>query len=88
MATASGVGFTVITNACGVPGQPLAVGVTEIVPDIGATPAFVAVNAGNVLPLPLAPNPIAVLSLVHVNVVPATLLVKFRVPVFTVAPLQ
>ena len=82
------MGLTVIINVCGAPAQPLAVGVTVIVPDIGAVPALVAVKVGNVLPEPLAPKPIAVLLFVQLNVVPATLLVKFKVPVGTNVPLQ
>ena len=88
VATAFGIGFTVIINVCGAPGQLLAVGVTVIVPAIGAVPALVAVKVGNELPEPLAPNPMAVLLFVHVNVVPAKLLVKFKVPVGTNVPLQ
>jgi hypothetical protein len=53
----------------------LAVGVTVIVEEIGAAPAFVAVNPA-IFPAPLAPKPIAVLELVHANVAPATLLVN------------
>jgi hypothetical protein len=49
----------------GVPVQPLAVGVTVMVPVIGAVVVLVAVKLA-MLPEPLAPNPIAVLSLVHV----------------------
>ena len=47
------------------PGQPAAVGVTVIVPDIGVEPALVAVNDG-MLPEPLAAKPIAVLLFVQV----------------------
>ncbi len=88
VATAFGIGLTVITNVCGAPGQPLAVGVTVIVPDIAAFVPLVAVKVGNELPEPLAPNPMAILLFVHANVVPATLLVKFKVPVGTNVPLQ
>jgi len=88
VATAFGVGFTVMVNVCGVPGQPFADGVTVIFPEIGAVPGFVAVNVGNVEPFPLAPSPMAVFEFVQLNVVPATLLVKFSVPVDTVALLQ
>jgi hypothetical protein len=51
--------------------HPFAVGVTVIVAEIGAAVALVAVKEG-ILPEPLAARPIAVLLLVHVNVVPAT----------------
>ena len=59
-----GVGLTVIVNETEVPVQPLAVGVTVIVPVIGAVVVLVAVN-GLIFPLPLAPKPIAVLVLVQ-----------------------
>jgi hypothetical protein len=59
------VGLTVIVKVLGVPVQPLAVGVTVMVPVIGAVVVLVAVKLA-MLPDPLAPNPIAVLSLVHV----------------------
>ena len=52
---------------------------------------MVVVNVGNELPAPLAPNPIATLLFVQVNVVvPAGVFVevKFSVPVVTVVPLQ
>ena len=59
-----GVGFTVMVKVRGVPLQvaPALVydGVTVIVPDIGVVPALVAVKLG-MLPLPLAPKPIAIL---------------------------
>ena len=48
-----GKGLMVIVYVEGVPGQPFAVGVTVIVPEIGAPPALVAVNEG-VLPTPEA----------------------------------
>ena len=81
----AGVGFTVMVYVEGVPGQPLAVGVTVIVAVIGAVPALVAVKAG-VLPVPLAARPIAALELVHAKVVPATPLVKLLAA--TAPPLQ
>ena len=52
---------------------------------MGIEPVLVAVNPG-ILPLPLAPSPIAVLELVHVKVPPEGMLVKFVAP--TVALLQ
>ena len=58
-----GVGFTVIVKFCGVPAQvaPALVydGVTVMVAVIGVVPALVTVKLG-MLPLPLAPKPIAV----------------------------
>jgi len=65
------VGLTVIVNVCGVPGQPLAVGVTVMVAVTGAAVALVAVNDA-MLPEPLAARPMAVLLFVQVNVVPLT----------------
>ena len=54
-----------IVNVCGVPEQPLAVGVTVIVVEIAAAPPLVAVNAG-VPPVPLADdNPTPVLLFVQ-----------------------
>ena len=55
----------------GVPAHPFAVGVTVTVAVIGEGVALVAVNDG-ILFEPLAARPIAVLLLVHVNVVPLT----------------
>jgi hypothetical protein len=60
-----------VVNVVGVPVHPFAVGVTVIVAVIGEVVALIAVNAG-ILPEPLAASPIAVLLLVHVNVVPVT----------------
>ena len=72
-----GVGLTVIVKLIGVPPQaPGAVGVTVIVPLIGAAVPLVAVKLA-ILPVPLAANPIAGLLFVQLNVVPATALVKF-----------
>ena len=59
-----GDGSTLKLNVAGVPGQEAAVGVTVIRPEILVVPALVAVN--DILPLPLAGRPIAVLLLVHV----------------------
>jgi len=56
-----------------------------MVPEITVAPAFVAVNEG-IFPLPLAPNPIAVLEFVHVNVAPVGVLVNAEAE--TVAPLH
>ena len=55
----------------GVPVHPFVVGVTVIVLVIGEDVALVAVNDG-ILFETLAARPIAVLLLVHVNVVPLT----------------
>lgn len=79
------LGFTVIVNVIGAPVQPFALGVTVIVPDIAVVPALVAVKLG-ILPVPLAPRPIAVLEFVHANVVPGVRLVKFTAVV--AAPAQ
>ena len=59
-----GVGLTVIVKVDGRPGQPVEVGVTVIVPVIGAFVALVAVNEA-ISPVPLAGNPIAVLVFVQ-----------------------
>ena len=79
------VGFTVIVNVSGVPGQLLAVGVTVIVATTGATPRFVAVKDG-ILPLPLAASPMPGSLFVHAKEVPDTGLVSGIAAV--VAPLQ
>lgn len=70
-----GRGFIVMVNVVAGPVQPLNVGTTEIVLVIGALVALADVNAGK-LPVPLAPNPIAVLLFVHAKVAPAGVLVK------------
>ena len=81
-----GVGFTVIVNVIAVPAQPAAVmGVTVIVAVIGAAVLLVAIKPG-ILPCPVAASPIAVLLLVQLNIVPATVPVKFTAAVAT--PLQ
>jgi len=51
-------------------------GVTVMVAEIGDVPVLVAVNEA-ISPDPLADKPIAVLELVHENVPPAGVLVKF-----------
>ena len=72
-----GAGLTVMVKDSGVPGQPLIVGVTVIVPLIAVFPALVAVNEA-IFPVPLAANPIAVLSFVQLYVTPLVMLpVKF-----------
>ena len=64
-------GLTVMLNGSGVPGQPLAVGVTVTVAVMAVVPMLVAGNDA-ILPLPEAPKPIAVLLFPHANVVPVT----------------
>ena len=59
-----GVGLTVMVKETGVPGQPLAVGVTSIVPVIAVFPVLVAVNEA-ISPVPLAAKPMAVLVFVQ-----------------------
>ena len=55
-----GIGLTVSTKDIGVPEQEKpafeALGVTEMVPEIGAVPAFVAEKAG-ILPVAPVPKP-------------------------------
>lgn len=60
----TGVGFTVIVNVIGVPGQPLATGVTVIVATSGALVILVATKLG-MSPEPAGARPIAGLSLVQ-----------------------
>ena len=57
-----GVGLTVIVNVIGVAEHEPLVAVTVIVLVIGDAVAFVAVKAA-ILPVPLAPKPIAVFEL-------------------------
>ncbi len=83
--TTTGVGLTVIVYEAGVPGQPLAVGVTVIVAITGSAELFVPVNAG-VSPIPLAESPILASELIHSNVAPGVVLVKFEAAI--AAPLQ
>lgn len=75
-----GVGFTVIVNVVGDPGQPLIVGVTVILAVTGVFPVFMVVNAG-IFPEPPAAKPIDGVLLVQLYVAPATNPVKF---IFTV----
>ena len=58
-----GSGTTVIVKLVEAPVQPLTTGVTVIVAIIGDAPAFVAVK--EILPEPLAANPMFVLLLVQ-----------------------
>ena len=85
MVFTAGVGFTVMVKVSGVPGHPLAVGVTVMVAVTGAVPVLVAVKAP-MLPLPDAPKPMEASLFVHAYVVPVTLPVKFTAVV--VAPLH
>jgi hypothetical protein len=66
-----GLGLTVMVYVIGVPGQPLADGVTVIVAVMGDEVPLVAVKDGT-LPVPDAPRPMAVLEFVHAKVVPDT----------------
>ena len=82
---ATGLGLTVMVYVTGFPAHPNKVGVTVIVPVIAAPVALVALKAGT-FPVPAPPNPIEVLLLVHVNVAPTGVLVKF--PTGTASPDQ
>lgn len=71
VAVTVGLGLMVIVNVIGVPehtGVAVALlvnlGVTVMVAVIGVVPALDPVNTG-IVPVPLAPNPIAVLLLLH-----------------------
>ena len=66
IALTAGVGFTVIVNVLGVPGQPVEIltGVTVIVATTGVVPALVAVKLG-ILPVPAPPKPIEGWLFVH-----------------------
>jgi len=70
-ADAFGVGLTVTAAVAVVPSQPrppnVNVGVTVILPEIGDVPLLVPVNPDMLLPVPLAPRPIDVLSFDHIN---------------------
>jgi hypothetical protein len=67
----TGVGFTVIVKVIVGPGQPLAIGVTVIVATSGALVLLVAMKLG-MSPLPAGARPMAGLSFVQLNTVPAT----------------
>ena len=71
----AGEGLTVIVNACGVPGQPAAAGVTVRFATTGEVPLFIAVKE-SIFPVPLAARPMLVLSFVQVKVVLSTVPVK------------
>lgn len=70
-----GTGLTVMVKVVLGPVQPATVAVTVMVEVIGLAVLFVATNVGND-PDPLAPNPIAVFELVHVNVPPVGVLLN------------
>ena len=59
-----GVGFTVIVKLCGLPLQPLATGVTVIVPVVATVPLFKAVNEA-IVPVPVVASPILPLLFVQ-----------------------
>jgi hypothetical protein len=63
-AVTAGVGFTVTVKLCAVPAQPLAEGVTVMVPAMAEVPPLVPVNAA-MLPVPDAPRPMAGLLFVQ-----------------------
>ena len=77
---AVGVGFTVIVNVSGVPGQVLAVGVTVMVAVTGTVPVFTALNEA-IFPLPLAAKPMEGALFVQAKDVPATGPAKFTAAV-------
>ena len=80
VAVATGEGWTVMVNVFEDPVQPFADGVTVIVATTAVVPLFVAVKEA-ILPVPLAANPMLVLSLVQLNVVPVTAPVNVTVDV-------
>ena len=74
-----------MVNVCGMPGQPAADGVTDIVAVTGALVKLMAVKAG-IFPLPEAAKPIDVLLFVQLKVVP--LIAPEKVTRFVDAPLH
>jgi hypothetical protein len=84
-----GAGFTVTLKVELVPVQPtpelVKLGVTVMRAEIGAAPVLVPTKEG-MEPLPLAPNPMAVLLFVHSNVAPVTADEKVMTP--ELEPLQ
>jgi hypothetical protein len=76
-----GVGYMVTVKLITVPEHPFKVGVTFIVPVIFAPVPFAGAFHPEIFPVPLAPNPIAVLEFVHEYVAPAGLLEKFMLPI-------
>ncbi len=83
--SSTGLGLTVMLKEEGVPGHPLAVGVTETVAVTGNNVLLVAVNEG-MFPVPLEARPIDASELIQSNVVPCVMLVKFDAAI--AAPLQ
>jgi len=76
-----GVGFTVMVNVIGTPGQPVADdGVTVMVAVTGAPVMFVAMKLG-ILPVPAPPKPIDGVLLVHTKNTPGIEVVKFTAAV-------
>jgi hypothetical protein len=65
-----GVIFTVMVKVTGVPLQPFAFGVTVTVEVKGPVVVLVPTKEA-MFPVPLAPNPVAVLLFVQLNVAPA-----------------
>ena len=65
-------GLTITVKITGGPVHPFAEGVTVICAFIGSVVPFVVVNAGILLPVPPADNPIAGLLFDQVKVVPGT----------------
>jgi hypothetical protein len=63
-AATAGVGLTMMVNAAAVPVQPLAEGVTVMLPVSGADVPLMPVKAA-MLPKPDAPRPMEVLLLAH-----------------------
>lgn len=70
-----GVGLIVIVKLTGAPTHEFSVGVTETVPLIGVEPVLVPWKAV-MLPVPLAPSPIAVFVFVQAKVAPFGVLVN------------
>ena len=63
-AESEGVGLTVRVKFCAVPLQPLAAGITLMLPEIGLVPLLVPMKLA-IVPLPAAAKPIAVLVLLQ-----------------------
>lgn len=85
VATAFGVGFTVIVKLTGVPVQVPSAGVTVMVATTGAVPVFTALNEA-ILPVPLAAKPTDGVLFVQLKVVPGT--VPVNVTAVVAVPLQ
>ena len=74
--TTDGDGFTVIVKVLDGPGQPPVDGVTVMLAVIETVLVLTGIIEG-ILPVPLAGNPIAVLSFVQLYIVPLKVDVKF-----------